>query len=148
MKSCINSILTRLVRFQRNPLQVRWASAGANNTSAGPVAHSPHPPIQPNDSVTIPEMVRLLRGPWDEAIAYDDPTTGLKLTHAEVHRQARSFGAALLQSRELKRGDVVGVLLPNCPQYTPVFLGIWEAGLIACPINPGYTKGKTRYGPH
>lgn len=67
--------------------------------------------------------------------------SGRKLSYSEVFRQSRSFGAALLQSG-FKKGDVIGIVLQNVPEYCPVLFGIWEAGLCACPVNPQYTPGE------
>jgi len=67
--------------------------------------------------------------------------TGKKLTHGDVYQQSRSFAAALIASG-VKRKDVICIMLPNCPDYSTALFGIWEAGGIACPINPGYTQGK------
>jgi len=38
-------------------------------------------------------------------------------------------------------GEIVGIILPNCPQYVVVMLGILEAGLIASPMNAAYKPG-------
>ena len=67
--------------------------------------------------------------------------TGRKFTHEQVFQLSRGFAAALIQSG-FKRGDVIGIVLQNVPEFPIVLFGIWEAGLIASPINPAYTAGK------
>ena len=66
--------------------------------------------------------------------------TGRKYTHDQVYSLSRSFAAALIHAG-FKRGDVVAVVLPNIPEYAIVIFGVWDAGLIASPVNPAYTAG-------
>jgi acyl-CoA synthetase (AMP-forming)/AMP-acid ligase II len=101
---------------------------------------SPHKPLEnlPHD-VTMPEFLRSNMGNWGKATAYECAITGRKYTHDQVFSMSRSFAAALLKSG-LKRGDVVTIVLQNIPEYAPVLLGIWEAGLIASTANPLYTS--------
>ena len=39
----------------------------------------------------------------------------------------------------LRKGDVVGVVLPNCLQYPAIVLGCLYLGLTVSPANPSYT---------
>jgi len=38
------------------------------------------------------------------------------------------------------RGDRVGLLLPNCPQFLIAELAAWKLGAIVAPLNPTYTE--------
>ena len=38
------------------------------------------------------------------------------------------------------RGDRVGLLLPNCPQFFIAQFGAWKLGAIVAPLNPTYTE--------
>ena len=40
----------------------------------------------------------------------------------------------------MKKGDRIGLLLPNCPAYPLLFFGALQAGLTAVNFNPLYTK--------
>ena len=40
----------------------------------------------------------------------------------------------------ITRGDRIGLLLPNCPQFFIVELGAWKLGAIAAPMSPIYTE--------
>ncbi|CAG7836377.1 unnamed protein product, partial [Allacma fusca] len=90
-------------------------------------------------NVTLPELFRsqsnVLPG---SRTAFECAVTGLKYSRDEVLRYGRSFGAALLQAG-LKRGDIVAILLPNCPQYSVVVMGLLDTGIIGSQINPAYT---------
>ncbi|HVH26408.1 MAG TPA: long-chain fatty acid--CoA ligase [Vicinamibacterales bacterium] len=46
--------------------------------------------------------------------------------------------AAAFQSLDVKPGDRVGLLLPNCPQFFIAELGSWKLGAIVAPLNPIY----------
>ncbi|CAG7723148.1 unnamed protein product [Allacma fusca] len=91
--------------------------------------------------VTIPEMIRAnIRG-WENAVAFECAESGRKYTHRQVLEQSRGFAAAMIQSG-YKRGDVIGVVLHNIPEYCAILYGIWEAGLVASPVNPAYTAAE------
>lgn len=48
----------------------------------------------------------------------------------------------------MQKGDVVAILLPNCPEFAISALGILEAGLVLTTLNPIYTPGKSKYTTH
>src|SRR2546423_14203729 len=64
---------------------------------------------------------------------------GARVTYGELHRQsdacASAFGAL-----GVRRGDRVGLLLPNCPQFVIAQFGAWKLGAIVAPLNPTYTE--------
>jgi len=72
----------------------------------------------------------------------DDPALlfkGTRLSYAALERLSDAFAAAL-HALEVKRGDRVGLLLPNCPQFIVAELGAWKAGAIVAPLNPTYAE--------
>lgn len=68
--------------------------------------------------------------------AYD--SMGKTLTFGEVDRMSRAF-AAWLQSRGLKPGARVAVMMPNLLQYPVAIAGILRAGCVVVNVNPLYT---------
>ena len=71
----------------------------------------------------------------------DRPATaflGAKLTFYELKVQADKLATALVQLG-ITKGDRVGVMLPNCPQYIISFYAITRLGAIITNINPIYT---------
>jgi long-chain acyl-CoA synthetase len=64
---------------------------------------------------------------------------GVTITFAELNRWSDEFAAALA-SLGVARGDRVGLLLPNCPQFLIAELGAWKIGAIVAPLNPVYTE--------
>ena len=71
----------------------------------------------------------------------DRPATaffGATLTYQELkHRSDRL--AAALDAMGIAKGDRVGVMLPNCPQYVIAAFAILRHGAIVVNINPTYT---------
>ena len=66
--------------------------------------------------------------------------SGRGYSHNEILSMSSSFARALLDAG-FEKGDVIGITLQNVPEYAAVLYGIWEAGLIASPINPSFTPG-------
>ncbi len=71
----------------------------------------------------------------------DRPATaflGAHLTFAEIKDRADRLATALAKRGVLK-GDRVGIMLPNCPQYMIVTFAILRLGAIVVNVNPLYT---------
>ena len=77
----------------------------------------------------------------------DSPSTlwsGVTRTFSEVKDHADRI-ANFLVSRGIKKGDRVGIFLPNLPHYPPIFFGILKTGAIAVTCNPSYTAGELNF---
>src|SRR5215210_7476684 len=71
----------------------------------------------------------------------DRPATaflGAHLTFGQLKEQSDKFAAALL-SLGIERGDRVGIMLPNCPQYVVAAFAVLRLGAIVVNVNPLYT---------
>ena len=71
----------------------------------------------------------------------DRPATafqGATLTFAEIKRRADRLAAAL-HARGIRKGDRVGIMLPNCPMYPIAFFAIMRLGAVVVNLNPLYT---------
>jgi long-chain acyl-CoA synthetase len=73
---------------------------------------------------------------YADRTAYD--CMGKTLTFGEVDRMSRGL-AAWLQSRGLKPGARVAVMMPNVLQYPVAIAGILRAGCVVVNVNPLYT---------
>jgi long-chain acyl-CoA synthetase len=62
---------------------------------------------------------------------------GKSMTYAELDEASRAF-AAWLQSRGLKRGARVAIMMPNVLQYPVAISGILRAGCVVVNVNPLY----------
>jgi long-chain acyl-CoA synthetase len=69
---------------------------------------------------------------------------GTRMTWAQVDAAVDAAAAGLL-SLGLQRGDRVGVHLPNTPDFPVAYFGVLRAGLVAVPLNPGYTREELRH---
>jgi len=64
---------------------------------------------------------------------------GTTLSWARVERESDAFAAALA-GLGVARGERVGLLLPNCPQFFIAELAAWKLGAIVAPLNVTYTE--------
>ncbi len=64
---------------------------------------------------------------------------GATITWSDLDRQSDAFAAAL-RSLGVGRGERVGLLLPNCPQFFVAEFAAWKIGAIVAPLNPIYTE--------
>src|ERR671930_376607 len=64
---------------------------------------------------------------------------GKTLTYRQVQEETERFSAALA-SLGVGRGDRVGLLLPNCPQYVIAFYATVRIGAVIVGNNPLYTR--------
>ena len=63
---------------------------------------------------------------------------GAELTFVDLKRRADAF-AASLAGLGIAKGDRVGIMLPNCPQYIFAAFAVLRLGAVVVNINPSYT---------
>ena len=71
----------------------------------------------------------------------DKPATqflGAQLTFSSLKRRSDALAAALAELGIVK-GDRVGIMLPNCPQYIIAAFAMLRLGAVVVNINPSYT---------
>ena len=71
------------------------------------------------------------RWPWRNAIIFG----GMELTYQELDTLSDRFATALA-AMGIKKGDRVGIHLPNCPQFAIAYYGLLKAGAIFVPMSP------------
>lgn len=95
----------------------------------------------------VPETVSYPRQPVYRALeigAGNFPTRaatsffGAELTFSQLKDQAYRF-ANSLAGLGIGKGDRVGIMLPNCPQFPVTFFGVLRTGATVVSINPTYT---------
>lgn len=75
----------------------------------------------------------------------DKPAThflGAQLTHLDLKKRADALAASLARAGIVK-GDRVGIMLPNCPQYIIAAFALLRLGAVVVNINPSYTARET-----
>ena len=99
-------------------------------------------PIADNPSVVFPAVIEELAGRFGPATALlsDDETLSFRDLAARANRYA-----AWALSEGIGSGDVVALLLPNCPDYLAVWLGITRVGGVAALINTNLTGPALRH---
>jgi len=70
---------------------------------------------------------------------------GRTLTYAQIDERSRQLAAYLLGELELKKGDRVAIMMPNCLQYPIATFGILRAGLTVVNVNPMYTPRELKH---
>ncbi|MFC6839222.1 long-chain fatty acid--CoA ligase [Xanthomonas theicola] len=70
---------------------------------------------------------------------------GKTLTYREAGELARHFAAYLLGELQLKKGDRVALMMPNCLQYPIAIFGVLLAGMTVVNVNPLYTPRELRH---
>jgi long-chain acyl-CoA synthetase len=63
---------------------------------------------------------------------------GAELTYLELKQRSDALAASLAE-RGIVKGDRVGIMLPNCPQYIVAAFAILKLGAVVVNINPSYT---------
>lgn len=70
---------------------------------------------------------------------------GKTLTYREADALANQFAGYLLGELQLKKGDRVALMMPNCLQYPIATFGILRAGLTVVNVNPLYTARELKH---
>jgi long-chain acyl-CoA synthetase len=70
---------------------------------------------------------------------------GHTLTYGDTDRMSRHFAAYLQSKLGVKKGDRIGVMLPNIPAFPLAMLGIGRAGAVQVNVNPLYTPRELEY---
>lgn len=69
---------------------------------------------------------------------------GSEMTFRQIRSQVLRMANALMKLG-VKKGDRVGIALPNCPQYLVAYYGILSTGAIVVNMNPMYTFDELKF---
>ena len=64
---------------------------------------------------------------------------GKTLTYSQVDKLSQQFAAYLQNDLEMKKGERLGIMLPNVLQYPIALFGAMRAGIVVVNIDPLYT---------
>ena len=105
-----------------------------------------YPPDVPHSLAPYPEkpvwaLVEESAEKYPDALAVTLPIAPMarRLTYRQLKEEAERFAGALI-SLGIGKGDRVGLVLPNCPQYVVAFYGMQRLGAVAVGNNPLYTQ--------
>ncbi len=69
---------------------------------------------------------------------------GAVISYKEMNEQSDRIAAALVDMG-VKKGDRVGIFMPNTPQFVMAYFGILKAGGVVIATNPLYTPPEIAY---
>jgi long-chain acyl-CoA synthetase len=90
----------------------------------------------------IPDMLQQTAQRYPSLPAID--FMGAETTYAQLWQDAQRIAAAL-QANGLRKGDRVGLMLPNCPAYLQFYFGTLLAGGAVVNINPLYAPQELKH---
>ena len=102
------------------------------------IIKGPYPDVSIPETAFTPFVLHRAHELGDKAALIDGPT-GRKLSYQQL-ADSISIVAYNLAQRAFKKGDVLGILSPNCIEYAIAFHAVATLGGIVTPINPSYTR--------
>ena len=102
--------------------------------------------IDPDALGTINDVLRKTVAEFGARPAYSN--FGKTLSFAELDALSRRFAAYLSFDLQLKKGDRVAIMLPNCLQYPVALFAALRAGLVVVNVNPLYTARELAHQIH
>lgn len=93
--------------------------------------------IGPYEFNSLIELFETSCKKYSDRVAFEN--MGVQLTFGEVDKLSTQFAAYLQKELGLKKGDRIGIQMPNLLQFPIIFLGAIKAGLIVVNTNPLYT---------
>jgi len=94
---------------------------------------------------TYSSLVPLLEESWKTHAQRDAAACmGVRLSYGDVDERSQALGA-WLQSRGVKRGDRVAIMMPNVPQYLVAIGAILRVGGVVVNVNPLYTARELQH---
>src|SRR5215813_8764949 len=102
------------------------------------IIKGPYPDVTIPETALTPFAMHRAKELADKPALIDGPT-GRKVTYQQL-ADSISIAAYNLSQRGFRKGDVLGILSPNCPEYAIAFHAVATLGGIVTPINPLYTR--------
>ena len=107
------------------------------------IHRSPLPDVEiPETTITAHILRRTTTHP--DRIAMIDGPSGRSYTYAQLSEMIHRFAGGLA-ARGFGKGDVLGLMAPNMPEYAIVFHGVAVAGGTVTTINPTYGAEEVRF---
>src|SRR5205085_3372373 len=106
--------------------------------SVAMIVKGPYPDVAIPQTALTPFVLHRAKELGDKPALIEGPT-GRTISYTLL-ADLVSIAAYNLSQRGLKKGDVFGILSPNCLEYAIAFHAVATLGGIVTPINPLYTK--------
>ncbi len=98
------------------------------------IHRSPYPDVVIPNTPLVPYVLRRVAELGDK-MAIVDGATGKGYTYAGLAKAIRQVAAGLI-AHGIRKGDVVGIVCPNTPEFPVVFYAIASIGAICSTVNP------------
>ncbi|XP_077975796.1 uncharacterized protein LOC120342017 isoform X2 [Styela clava] len=108
------------------------------------------PVKSPHGVLDIPEVpfsdffLSRIKEYGDEIAMIDNTVEGKQLTFRQLYKQIQLCGR-FIQKQGINKGDVVGLILPNCLEYVIAMVGVISCGAVISPCNPSYKEGEMQH---
>jgi acyl-CoA synthetase (AMP-forming)/AMP-acid ligase II len=102
------------------------------------IIKGPYPDVEIPEIALTPLVLRRASELQNKPALIDGPS-GRTITYAQL-ADFIAIAAHNLKQRGFKKGEVFGILSPNCPDYAIAFHAVATLGGVVTPINPLYTK--------
>jgi len=94
---------------------------------------------------TYPSLVALLEESWRTHAQRDAAACmGVRFSYRQIDERSKALGA-WLQSKGVKRGDRVALMMPNVPQYLVAIGAVLRVGGVVVNVNPLYTARELQH---
>ncbi|MCB0969158.1 MAG: AMP-binding protein, partial [Ilumatobacter sp.] len=107
------------------------------------IHRSPVPDVEIPET-TITEHILRRADELPDRVALMDGPSGRSYTYAQLRDLIHRFAGGL-QARGFRKGDVLGLMAPNIPEYAIAFHGTAVAGGTVTTINPTYGAEEVRF---
>lgn len=101
------------------------------------IIKGPYPDVEIPETALTPFVMHRAGELPDKPALIDGPT-GRAVTFSQLN-EAIAIVAHNLSERGFKKGEVLGIISPNCPEYAIAFHATALLGGVVTPINPLYT---------
>jgi len=99
--------------------------------------------LNPNEfNMTYPEAIRRTMNEFPDKLAFD--YLGVLFTYRDLDEASNQFANMLIENG-FKKGDVVGINLPNTPEYVMGIIGTLKAGCIVSGVSPLLSDVQMQY---
>ena len=96
------------------------------------------------DAMTIRETITNVVTRRAGQVFLVDANSGHEITYSEFHRLSCAL-AAELRERGVRKGDRVGVMLPNCCELAVLYFACIYLGAVIVPVNPALSKSEVQF---
>ena len=97
--------------------------------------------MAPYPTYAVGELLAETARKWPDSVALIDATDGTEHTYGQIATAARGL-ARVMQDDGIQRGDRVGIVAPNSPEWVVAFQAAMIAGATVTTVNPVYREAE------